>query len=198
MTDNPWDVQPLSTLDDDDLALYTSIGRALSAWESLEYQLSSFFSFFATDGQDINSFPATRAYGTVVSFRGRYEMLRESAAAYFAARPDKEFSGRFGELLKLADKASCRRNEIAHGIVGQLIDKDTEFGWALVPPEYASNKHTIVPKSAHAALEIRRRYKYSSREIDAYRTGFRALELQLLALIGDWSRERISSPVPYF
>jgi hypothetical protein len=113
---DPWAIPPTPKLGDENIeTTYASVGRALSSWEHFEAHLALLFARFITREQD--SLAARRAYGTVASFTGRSALIRDAAAAYFAEFPDRELSDAFSEQLKIAARASARRNDIAHGIV---------------------------------------------------------------------------------
>ncbi|MGH6981124.1 MAG: hypothetical protein ACREFC_07935, partial [Stellaceae bacterium] len=200
MTINPWDVLEPTDAERGPDKLYTSVGRALSDWEWMEQQFAHFFGFFC-GGED--TLPARRAYGAVVTFRGRVDMMRAAANAYFHQRPKHEMKERFEELLNRASNFSPRRNEIAHGIVTVVYyesPEGREFSelsmtevlnagrWLLGPPEYATNKNTLVPiGSAEFGFMRRRKYAYSCKEIDYYRAQFKKLQGELFQLILDWS-----------
>jgi hypothetical protein len=68
-------------------------------------------------GVQTDTLPATRAYGSVLTFRGRAEMVEAASEAYFFSTPDSELEPELNEVLKEARNYATRRNEIAHGIV---------------------------------------------------------------------------------
>ncbi len=185
MTTNPWDVIERVEGESDPDKLYLSIGRALSAWEWMEQSFAHLFGFFC-GGED--TLPARRAYGAVITFRGRSEMLRSVAEAYFYSRPDHAMKDRFFALLNLASNFSARRNEIAHGIVtiayfistdGSPIrspEKALEGArWLLCPPDYATNKNVLIPIAEQTIGQIRRKFAYASAQVDHYHDEFRKL-----------------------
>ena len=63
------------------------------------------------------SYAAIRAYGSVIAFRGRSEMVKAAASAYFHENPNRLSQKRLSDLLNLAGRYSARRNEIAHGLL---------------------------------------------------------------------------------
>jgi hypothetical protein len=201
MTVNPWDVLEPDGAETEPEKLYASIGRALSEWEWTEQQLAHFFGFFC-GGED--TFAARRAYGSVITFRGRADMLRSAAEAHFHTKPGHKMKDRFEGLLKLTGNYSPRRNEIAHGLVtaayyefeeGRSPQKHSveEFlnaqRWLLCPPEYATNKITLMPIGDDEKITGRRKYAYSCKEIDHYGKQFREIRQDLWKLMLDWSGE---------
>jgi len=74
--------------------------------------------------------PAIRAYGSVISFNGRAEMLAAAAVGYFYKKktPLPEIEKRVLGLLNECRNFSGRRNDIAHGRVECIID-DEEYAW---------------------------------------------------------------------
>ncbi len=201
MTVNPWDALEAEEAEKAPEPLYTSIGHALSVWESMEQHLSYFFGFFCTGvGDGDRSIPSKRAYGSVITFRGRADMLRSAAEAYFMPHPDHAMKDRFFELLNMACNLSPRRNEIAHGCVTNVWfqfdeGKDIQIAsldeslkamrWLHCPPEYATNKHT--PAVMDGMKYRKRKYAYSTREIDHYRKQFELLRRGYWTLVIDWA-----------
>ena len=199
MTTNSWDIQLPGHLDLTADETYTAVGQALSAWENMEHYFARIFGFF-TSGDD--TFVAERAYGAVISFNGRNELLSSAAEAYFYTRPAHKMEKRFDDLRKLTKKYSPRRNEIAHGLVQQIaldtprppgMDAVTHFKqttrYLLLPPEYATNKNTLTPLKEDGSFPPYRtqgRYAYSSREIRAYSDHFTEIRASLAQMIEDW------------
>jgi hypothetical protein len=203
MTTNPWDVRRAETAEKDPDALYLSIGRALSAWERMEQRFAGLFSFFCGGSMDVLT--AIRAYGSVITFRGRADMLRSAAEAYFHPTPVHKFKDTFTELLNRACNLSPRRNEIAHGCVEVAFYESlppeslgptqrlnhflSAQRWLLFPAEYATNKHELTPPEAGKVAMVRRKYGYSSVEIDHYRQQFDGLRQDVWKMIMDWAKE---------
>jgi hypothetical protein len=81
---NPWDIPPFPTIGDmeEDTA---SVGRALSSWELFECRLSRIFS--GLTGRINGTSPAMRAYGAVLTFRGRADMIEAASEVYFLENP---------------------------------------------------------------------------------------------------------------
>ncbi|HEX4113168.1 MAG TPA: hypothetical protein VH020_11585 [Stellaceae bacterium] len=199
MTINPWDILEPEGAENDPAKLYASVGHALSAWEWMEQQFAHFFGFFCGEADTL---PARRAYGAVVTFRGRADMMRAAASAFFYQRPKHEMKERFEDLLNRACNFSPRRNEIAHGIVAvvyyEMADSEDfkskdllkimeAARWLLAPPEYATNKNMLVPIGDDEIRRTRRKYAYSCKEIDHYRAQFKELQDSLWQLTLDWS-----------
>jgi hypothetical protein len=136
----PWDIPPhpekCDTAAD---TVFNAVGRALTKWETAEGACARLFAIFVGAPHDAAEMtPAVRAYGSVVSFNGRCEMLRSAAEAYFAEHPHKDLETDFKLLMVECQRYSARRNEIAHGTVVALMNGETDqrLGFVLVPSFY--------------------------------------------------------------
>jgi hypothetical protein len=115
------------------------MSQTLTAWEEFEHNFAYLFSAFV--GTDTDELPASRAYGAVLTFKGRAEMVGAAAEAFFFLVPVDPVAAQTQQTLRndilgapgsakgirkttgLIDEATQlagRRNEIAHGIVRQL------------------------------------------------------------------------------
>lgn len=147
MRKNPWDPIPIPThADKTDSATYEGVGRVISQWEAVEFQLSRLYSAFVgdPDGESIQQ------YGTGRIFRDRLTLLEGVAAQWFIANPSQHSEGHFERLIEQARGFADRRNEIAHGIVFpvhtvsyfvSVMNLPAGVRWALVPPYYLLRKH---------------------------------------------------------
>src|SRR5205085_1041102 len=93
----PWDVPARPATADFSEQIYFSVGKALSNWELVEQQLGEMFSMFIqspVSGATPLGEPAIRAYGSVVSFSSRADMLEAAARGFFHTRaaPDVELA----------------------------------------------------------------------------------------------------------
>lgn len=189
MTTNPWDIQDVTRTNATAEEVYLSVGRALSEWEGMEHHFAWIFGFYCGGREP---FAARRAYGSVISFSGRSEMLRRASEAYFHSRPGHQMQDRFDKILDRAGKFSPRRNEIAHGVVTAIYEGTnvtavnfwTDQRYLLLPTEYATNKNVLRPFKGRPETEPR--YVYSSVEIDGYGKEFTAMRNQLFSLMIDW------------
>ena len=193
---------PIRGGDTEEAPLYTQVGRALSAWEAMEDIVARLFSALVGDRVALMASPATRAYGTVATFRGRKEMVSAAAQSYFF---EKEHKGRLAEIKSFLNSCSdwsARRNEIAHGVVRQIIlethplfqEELTDLTYYLIPANYNSNKVRLIPRD----LSIKQKkgqserdaiksyienflqngvgkYKYNSQQVSYYADGFAKL-----------------------
>jgi hypothetical protein len=82
---NPWDIpkpEPVGSPDAD--SVYVGVGQALSEWEAVETACARIFAFLvgaSTEWGEIS--PAVRAFGTVISFPGRREMIEGCGKSIF-------------------------------------------------------------------------------------------------------------------
>lgn len=93
--------------------IYLEVGKLMSGWEAIEFELSILYSVFVDDPYG----ESMREYGKKAVPRFRLDALATSAETHFQRNPNQEREGEFncliGRLLRLLD----RRNEVAHGIV---------------------------------------------------------------------------------
>ena len=200
---NPWEQAQIPRGGDaTEDAVFVSIGRALSQWEYFEMWFAQIFSVCVSDNQGIDSgLPAQRAYGAIMTYRGRADMVKAAFAAFMNNKlryePEtdkalaKQISDEFSALVNRSNKYSPRRNEIAHGFVQEWIDGcGDSCGFALFPTSYSTNKNSL---AAPDEAQYQRRlpwpdYIYSSAEIGAYGEQFSGLQRQskefLTKLIG--------------
>ena len=135
----PWDVPIFPKHGDIDVQiLYATVGHALTRWEAMEERLAHLFSILI--GLHDPSEIAERAYGAVVTFRGRKEMIERAADLYFGLFPDATIKSMFDEAMLYAQGFAARRNEIAHGKVTSFLKPDKTLEFLMQPPTYASNK----------------------------------------------------------
>jgi hypothetical protein len=158
----PWDKPaPPETGDLDVRALYAAVGEALSEWERMEERLSVLFSILI--GLDRPSEAASRAYGSILGFRQRREMIERAAEVYFDLHPDADLQKIFDDALEYAGGFASRRNDIAHGKVTSFFDRDKNTVFLVWPPFYNSTKMTWTGTAA---------YVYNSTQVDKIRLGF--------------------------
>jgi hypothetical protein len=82
---NPWDVPtPLPLGDNRVDDTFTAVGRALSSWEQVEESLADLFALFTGSVRQFPDIsPAIRAYGSVISFKGRTDMVQAAGQSFF-------------------------------------------------------------------------------------------------------------------
>ncbi|MGQ0741596.1 MAG: hypothetical protein ACT4OG_04790 [Alphaproteobacteria bacterium] len=182
MTINPWNVPPPP--DKGDLAedtLFASVGRALSAWEKFEINLARLFAAVLGPTESIH--PAMRAYGAVITFRGRIQMLSMAAETRFIEAPSEVVQPDFKQVISRAQDYGARRNEIAHGVVlpyQDIADENTREGYVLAPAVYLSTKRKFLPSpSLLSHYKSSPSYVYSSKEVLAFARQFYRLATSL-------------------
>lgn len=99
--------------DDSPDAVFLGVGKVMSGWETIEFELSRLYSVFAGDPDG----DAMREYGKPTIARLRLEGLSKAANSFFVKRPSQEREGRFLSIVKHLGHFASRRNEVAHGIV---------------------------------------------------------------------------------
>ncbi len=155
--ENPFSERPFAPSGDSSSeALYTAVGQALNNWEHAENSFAHLFGTIIRPGR--NSYAARRAYGSIVTARGRKEMLGSVIAVFFRNFPNEAAEQEAKALLNRYQVAAARRNELAHGIVGGDRDEDGQFlGHFVVPSIWNTNKR---------GLDSGIKYRYSTKEIN--------------------------------
>lgn len=179
-TKSPWEVPPFPADGDANSDMtFMEVGRALSMWEFFEAYFGLIFGMFV--GATDHVAPALRAYGSVLAFRGRYDMARVSGEAYFARYHNAERDLEFKDLLTAANGFSGRRNEIAHGIVQPYVpDGLTVRGYALGPSYHAANKRKLSKEEGRTSAA----YAYTSVELKAFTLEYETLGRRAVRLLG--------------
>jgi hypothetical protein len=196
MTSNPWDPAPYPEQGEADVDhLFIAIGRALTEWELFEEALSWTFAILVTGRPGTPSLPAIHAYGTIVAFRGRSEMVEAAARSYEAEHSSSTAIAPLFDLLADAGRFSGRRNEIAHGIAQpfftreamdrmeyDLEDKTEPDGFILLPSSYNTKKHGLAKSAEWEDAHVYRRpkYGYTATPIRRYTAEFGKLRRRTL------------------
>jgi len=167
---------------------YAAVGRALSMWEEFEHSFATLFADLL--GLHGEAMPVMRAYGAVLTFRGRLEMVEAAREALFFEYPNERLAKRTKDLLEMATGLSARRNEVAHGIVrnihvqgpgvaipnGAMYRPLKRWGFGLVPSMYATNKTTLaVGETFLSPTQTKPKYTYTSAEIIGFTGKFATL-----------------------
>lgn len=182
----PWDVPPLPKVGNHGPAkIFRCVGRALDSWEHLEIYLGTLFAvLLGLKRLQIDG--AMRAYGSVLTSRGRLEMVAAAADIYFRDHANAELQERLDSFLETTKQFGARRNEIAHGIVeryGYFVEGKSRTKYVLGPSLFATNKRIMHATSSkflgHAAIP---KYLYTSIEIDRFSAEFEKLRRTALTL----------------
>jgi len=160
-----WNVTPPKTGDSSAEAVYRAVGMFLTRWEGLEQTFAFLFQRFVE-----GSNAAKRAYGTIMSNRGRIDALRAAAESYLVMHTETrdDLKDRLDRLIEHFRHAASRRNDVAHGVVHSVTVDDVGQGYFLLPPEYNSGKRDLFPDRKKAAIDklsIFGKYRYTSLEI---------------------------------
>jgi hypothetical protein len=114
--------------------LYSSIGRVTTAWETCDQHFADLYSVFLGHPQSVG---VLRAYGALPTFSVRKRLIDAAAESHFYFHPKKALSDEYNRIMKLADNASARRTEIAHGVIFQT---SIAPGYFLGPPLHSTKK----------------------------------------------------------
>jgi hypothetical protein len=192
----PWDPPPPPKTGDPRADItFIAIGRALTAREHFEESMAFLFAKFL--GLKGNQLPAKRAYGSILTFRSRAEMVEAAAEAYFFTDPEARLQKEVIGLINAARGFAPRRNEIAHGIVrrrtvpggfiaspsGRVVQKLETWGFAVVPSDYSTKRTTLEPPTILlAGIGHGPDYIYTSKEINDLTKKFTTLATQTDAI----------------
>jgi hypothetical protein len=162
-----WDRPPLPRRGDphEDIT-FSYVGRVVTAWEAVEFELSRLYTWFRGSLDDTS---LMRDYGAGRIFRERAERLNAAAEKFFISQPSQEVERQFFDLLLQTKGYAERRNDIAHGMVFQ-IDHISHFRrrmkikhlgqdhFAVIPPLYANRFHNEagLPSFAYTSVEMSR------------------------------------------
>ena len=164
---HPWDRPPIPKRGDEHEDItYTHVGKIITRWESIEFELSRLYTWL---GGSLHDQALMREYGACSIFRERAKTLERKAEAFFANHPNQRREGEFHELLRQAKGYVNRRSDIAHGILFR-IDPITYFRerikpqllkrehYAIILPLYAYRFATPqgFPDFAYTSVEMRR------------------------------------------
>lgn len=127
--------------DENQFFLFELVGRFMSQWVHVEYNLSLLRS--ALVGEHLNG-EAARKYGLDRQFKDRLSELEKEAERRFVRTPNQELEGEFSTIRQAVEGFSARRNEVAHAVVQPSIFlesfiEDRTLGrnaWCLAPPHY--------------------------------------------------------------
>jgi len=159
------------------IVIHSAVGKALTDWERLDRNLADIFSLLVAGY--VPNLAASRAYGSVLSVRGRIEMIQAAGAAVFADKPNKVLRLRLKELLEEAEGFAARRNDIAHGITSQYLSTDNKpIGYVLGPGVTATRKVKLTSAERCESGEqptLTVSYAYTAADIDRFGTEFARL-----------------------
>jgi hypothetical protein len=181
MSKKPWEVRDPSPMGDvDEKPVFDAVGRALTAWETVEIECARLFAVLVSTRQKkLYHAAAVRAYGSIVGTHSRSNMLQLAAESYFATRPAKRssFEKRCANLIGEYKQYSDRRNEIAHGLVRRIFLKKGQrpvaIGIYLIPSFFNPKKF----KKGELT------YQYTSGDVIHYMQEFTKLQLRFAELI---------------
>jgi hypothetical protein len=167
---NPFEHQPnrLAVGDSNPVAICCAIGSTLTTWEMTEVAYSYLFNMIV---RPRHSSPAIRrAYGSIVSPRGRREAIEAAAEVFFQKFPNAGLEHELSEFIGIHRNASARRNEIAHGVIVSAH----AASWYLEANEY-SDKRNVNRESPYAytstqITKIGSHYSSLRRDVEALRS----------------------------
>lgn len=168
--------------------MYEAIGKCMTQWSMAENALAGIFSALVHPEHVFHNpskNAAINALGILISPRTKAEVIGE--AAHHALTGMTVLKKRVNNHLKCVQKASARRNEIAHGVVCHIKG----YGFALVPHIENPRKINKNPKfeAGNFILDGSWKYKYRSRDIERYSERFTLLFYETFNLAVDVETE---------
>ena len=103
-----------------------------------------------------HALPAIRAYGAIISFKSRADMVDAAGKVYFFLRPNADLEKQFRDIIKECRGFSSRRNDIAHGMAQFQMEQreppeiEKYRGFFLFPGLWASKKYPLGQRPAYA------------------------------------------------
>jgi hypothetical protein len=160
---NPWDPPFARTADANEDDIFKAVGKALTNWEFVEEALARIFAALVGTVAYPRAGPAVRAYGSIISFRSRVEMIEWAGDAFFSLPPPSQFQSDLYPLMTECKDWSQRRNDIAHGRVWPSPDLG---GYLLFPSLYNTKKQKLFQPpafcySSKGSTSCRRRFRTS-------------------------------------
>jgi hypothetical protein len=187
-----WEIRPIAPRGDIDAKdIFAAVGEALTEWENVESSLAAIFAVLVSArGRSTFWAPAVQAYGSVISFKGRSDMIRMAAVSYFRKRKAKQsLRDRLQKLLAESLRFSERRNEIAHGQVTMINDYYSKAG--LKPRGYYLFPSLYNPKKfKYGGIAT---FTYMSSDLIHYRQEFTKLHLRLEEFRHELAKRKQSS-----
>lgn len=159
---NLWDRPPRPAQGDaNDGILFEWVGRVMSQWEHVEWQLSLLYAVVAGNP---NGDSEIQQYGNGTIFKERLRNLRQKAAQYFIQKCDQTLEAEFDEICTWAEGFADRRNDVAHAVVFPAAflpffkDPPGTKTWILMPPYYLGRRyqHTGFAEFFYSSQELNR------------------------------------------
>jgi hypothetical protein len=176
---------------------FAAVGRALTAWETVEEELAELCVIFSglKDGVDENK-AMRRFFGAIDSGGSRRKALREAGEVYFWHHDaNKTMINKLTDLLdNNVSKGSRLRDDIAHGIVCGFTTAKKHVGTFLIPSFYKSDRNkAFVPFVSEICIDdtefpfdtINANYRYNSSDIGDITRKFMLLYDEVLKFISE-------------
>ena len=137
---NAWDRPPWPKVgDEQEITVFTAVGRALTARQGLENNLATLFSRLTSP--TVYSEVSHRAFSAIRTHEARIAMLLAAGEVFFYEFSDKGITDEFKTITGQSLNWSQRRNEIAHGMIAPHYNRETaaQKGLCLMP-SFANSK----------------------------------------------------------
>ncbi len=139
-------------------------------------------------------------YGRLTGVTTRKEVIRAVSEIYFTNEIGSALDQQITDALLAYDRASWKRNDVAHGVVTRIVNGDTDetTGFFLIPPSYATKKVTRFPVHDRETWldNVLGQFDYAmtARDVMAQHLKFRKLNVAIRAL-SDAIRDRDRSGI---
>jgi hypothetical protein len=182
--------------------VFAAIGRALCAWETMEFEFATLYTVFhgrkRSGNRWIRDSERLTEYGYKTTFETRMDMLMKAFNIYSVNILSQSAEARLkcilGSLIDKAKTLSSKRHQIAHSVLGISVRKGDKSwpGGGMGPPMYA------IFAPMHLANSLIRKdkptvpndtppwlYSYRINEIDGFAAEFNSLRDKIYELISE-------------
>ena len=177
--------------------IYLAVGAALSCWEAIETTMSLIFLHVSEVHEGASATAAQRSFGVVESSATRRKMIIEVAKNFFGQYwLDPRFRKHFMARMTAHERASHRRDEIAHGRVMQFFTPgpseagrigQIDAGVFLIAADYNTARNLFLEQQYEDDIlgYNRSQYRYTERDILEYIRKLQQLQNELFTLLRD-------------
>lgn len=162
--------------------IFHAVGFALSQWETAESALADLFLILCECGSTSSHTAIRRAFGSIESSGGRRKALEEAAEVYFGHYWADPSTKPFKKLISTFERASGRRNDIAHGRAHPLTVNSQPLGAFLFPAPYNTGRNSLFPAidDGDPFSVMTGKYRYTSAHIIGIGNKFGELTMKII------------------
>lgn len=179
-----WERPELSQADRGDASvdpIFHAVGLALSQWETAESALADLFLILCECDNASSHTAIRRAFGSIESSGGRRKALEEAAEVYLGHYGADPSTKPFKKLISTFERASGRRNDIAHGRAHALAVDNQPLGAFLFPAPYNTGRNSLFPAvdNSDPFSVTTGKYRYTSATVIGFANKFGELTMKI-------------------